>query len=207
MKREWTSLYLFSITNTTNEVRKNFKENNNIEKCDVWKENELAFILFSIFLFFIASTTNEVRKTFKENNNIGKCMVWLLRVLFYRGSCFLTWWPKVYTSVTQNYLVQNRVANIYHVEVTIENNYLYHRGCLVSPARCLMAFFICLLVLGSRHLVFDSGLLGNSDVLVFVRDSRVRDWLLLGKVLAPIAHLTWGKLLRDLMWFLKKLTY
>ena len=90
MKREWTSLYLFSITNTTNEVRKNFKENSNIEKCDAWKENVLAFILFSIFLFFIASTTNEVRKTFKENNNIGKCMVWLLRVLFYRGSCFLT---------------------------------------------------------------------------------------------------------------------
>ena len=57
----------------------------------------------------------------------------------------------------------------------------------------------------SRHLVFDSRLLGNLNVLVFIRDLRVRDWLWLGKVLAPLAHPTWGKLLRDLMWFKKKL--
>ena len=33
-----------------------------------------------------------------------------------------------------------------------------------------------------------------------VRDSRVRDWLWLWKLLAPLAHPTWGKPLRDLMW-------
>jgi hypothetical protein len=49
----------------------------------------------------------------------------------------------------------------------------------------------------SRHLVFDWRLLENPDVLVFVRDSRVKDWLWLEKVLTPLAHLTWGKLLRD----------
>jgi hypothetical protein len=55
--------------------------------------------------------------------------------------------------------------------------------CIVSVARPCAAsvgdfcLFACLVlwVLGSRHLVFDSGLLGNPDVLVFVRDSRVRD--------------------------------
>jgi len=48
----------------------------------------------------------------------------------------------------------------------------------------------CSLILGSRYLVFGSGLLGNPSVLVFVRDSRVRDWLWLGKVLAPLEHPT-----------------
>ena len=33
-----------------------------------------------------------------------------------------------------------------------------------------------------------------------VRDSQVRDWLWLGKVLAPLVHPTWGKLLRNLIW-------
>jgi len=33
------------------------------------------------------------------------------------------------------------------------------------------------------------------------RDSRVRDWLWLGNILVPLAHPTWGKLLRDLMRF------
>jgi hypothetical protein len=33
---------------------------------------------------------------------------------------------------------------------------------------------ICLLILRSRYPVFDSGLLGNPSVLVFVRDSGVR---------------------------------
>ena len=53
----------------------------------------------------------------------------------------------------------------------------------------------------SYHLVFHWGLLGNPDLLVVVKDSRVRDWLWLGKVLAPLTHPTWGKLLCDLMWF------
>jgi hypothetical protein len=69
------------------------------------------------------------------------------------------------------------------------------------PRATSMTFFFVCLFFGSRHLVFDSGLLGNPDVLVFVRDSRVRDWLWLENVLAPLAHPTWGKLLRDLMWF------
>ena len=45
-------------------------------------------------------------------------------------------------------------------------------------------------VFGSRNLVFGLGLLENPVVLVFVRDLRVRDWLWLGKVLAPLAHPT-----------------
>ena len=35
----------------------------------------------------------------------------------------------------------------------------------------------------------------NPGCTGLVKDSRVKDWLWLGKVLAPIAHPTWGKLL------------
>jgi len=62
-------------------------------------------------------------------------------------------------------------------------------------------FFVFACFIGSRHLLFDSGLLGNLDVLIFVSDSWVRDWLWLRKVLTPLAHPIWVKLLRDLMWF------
>jgi hypothetical protein len=65
------------------------------------------------------------------------------------------------------------------------------------PRATSMVIFYLFAWFGSRHLVFDWRLLGNPNVLVFVRDSRVRDWLWLGKVLAPLAHPTWGKLLRD----------
>jgi len=61
-------------------------------------------------------------------------------------------------------------------------------------------FFVCILlwlVRWSRHLVFNWRLLGNPGAGL-VRDSRVRDWLWLGKVLAPLTHPTWGKLLRGL---------
>ena len=71
------------------------------------------------------------------------------------------------------------------------------------PRAASMALFVCLLdwFFRSLHLVFNWRLLGNSSVLVVVRDSRVRNWLWLGKVLASLAHPTWGKLLRVLMWF------
>jgi len=71
------------------------------------------------------------------------------------------------------------------------------------PRATIRRFFVMFawLVLWSRHLVFHWRLLGNPDLLVVVRNSRVRDWLWLGKVLAPLAHPTWGKLLCDLMWF------
>jgi hypothetical protein len=82
------------------------------------------------------------------------------------------------------------------IEAATDSNW-----CCTSPAwRPFGDFwFICLLVLGSRHLVFTWGLLGNPDILVFIRDSRVRNWLWLEKVLTPLTHPTWGKLLRDLM--------
>ena len=48
---------------------------------------------------------------------------------------------------------------------------------------------------GSRHLVIYWRLLGNPGTSL-IRDSRVRNWLWLGKVLAPLTHPTWGKLLR-----------
>jgi hypothetical protein len=40
---------------------------------------------------------------------------------------------------------------------------------------------------------------GKPECTSLVTDSRVRNWLWLGKVLAPLTHSTWGKLLRDLM--------
>ena len=49
----------------------------------------------------------------------------------------------------------------------------------------------------SRHLVIHWGLLGNL-MYWFCQRSRVRDWLWLGKVLAPLTHPTWGKLLCEL---------
>ena len=62
-----------------------------------------------------------------------------------------------------------------------------------------MIFRSCLLDLffESRHL----GLLENPDLLVVVRDLRVKDWLWLEKVLAPLTHPTWNKLLCGLIWF------
>ena len=53
------------------------------------------------------------------------------------------------------------------------------------------------LIRWSRHLVIYWRLLGNPGTGL-IRDSRVRDWLWLGKVLAPLTHPTWGKLLREL---------
>ena len=46
----------------------------------------------------------------------------------------------------------------------------------------------------SRHLVIHWRLLGNL-MYWFCQRSRVRDWLWLGKVLAPLTHPTWDKLL------------
>jgi len=66
-----------------------------------------------------------------------------------------------------------------------------HASCGVDDDFCCLFDWF-----GSRHLVFDWRLLGNPDVLVIIRDSRVRNWLWLGKVLAPLAHPNWGKLLR-----------
>jgi len=62
---------------------------------------------------------------------------------------------------------------------------------------------LCCLIwgLGSRHLVLYWELLENSNLLVVVRDPKVKDWLWLGKVLAPLTHPTWGKLLYNLIWF------
>jgi hypothetical protein len=65
------------------------------------------------------------------------------------------------------------------------------------PHATSMVIFCSFAWFGSCHLVFDWRLLGSPNVLVFVGDSRVRDWLWLGKVLAPLVHPTWGKLLRD----------
>ena len=72
---------------------------------------------------------------------------------------------------------------------------------IISVARALhdVDGHFCSLILRSRHLVFGSGLLGNLSALVFVNVSWVRDWLWLGKVLAPLAHPIQGKLLHGLM--------
>jgi hypothetical protein len=72
----------------------------------------------------------------------------------------------------------------------------HHRAVSIWQFLFLFAW---LLVIRSRHLVSHSGLLGNLNVLVFIRDLRVKNWLWLGKILAPLTHPTWGKLLRDLM--------
>jgi len=66
-----------------------------------------------------------------------------------------------------------------------------------------MIFHSCLLDLffKSRHLVLDWGLLENPDLLVVVKDLRVKDWLWLEKVLAPLTHPTWSKLFYGLIWF------
>jgi len=64
---------------------------------------------------------------------------------------------------------------------------------VARPRPASMAIFICLFVLRSRHLVFHYGLVGNPSVLVFVRDSRVRDWLWLGKGYQPWDMPPWLK--------------
>jgi len=53
------------------------------------------------------------------------------------------------------------------------------KECRTSPARRRWWFsFVCLIwFFGNHHLVFNWRLLGDPSVLVFVRDSRVRDWL------------------------------
>jgi hypothetical protein len=57
------------------------------------------------------------------------------------------------------------------------------------PARRRWWFSLLFACFRSLHLVFDRRLLGNPDVLlVFVRDSRVRNWLWLRKLLAPLTH-------------------
>jgi hypothetical protein len=63
------------------------------------------------------------------------------------------------------------------VETNILNEYLIIKDVARAPRGVDGDF--CLLVgsFGSRHLIFGLESLGNPSVLVFVRDSRVRDWL------------------------------
>jgi len=46
----------------------------------------------------------------------------------------------------------------------------------------------------SLHLVVGFNLARKSGYIGFIKDSRLRDWLWWGKVLAPLAHPTWGNL-------------
>jgi hypothetical protein len=69
-----------------------------------------------------------------------------------------------------------------------------------SPARRFNDFslFAWFEIFESRHLIFHWRLIENPDVLVFVRNSKVRDWLWLGKVLAPLPETSCFTIWNDL---------
>jgi hypothetical protein len=71
----------------------------------------------------------------------------------------------------------------------------YH--CRMPPAWHLVGdFLLCLIGSWESPPSISLRVTRKPGCTGLVRDSRVRDWLWLWKVLTPLTHLTWGKLLR-----------